>query len=342
MIPHSRPWITDADRAAVDAALRDGRLASGERALAFEEAFAAAFALAGATAVESGRAALRLALAALGVGTGDEVVLPTYVCGACADAIRALGARPVLCDVGPAWVATPDEVRRRLTGRTKAIVVVHIFGILADTTAFAELGVPVVENCAQALGAPDGGLPAGARGAAAVYSFHATKPLTTGEGGMAASADPKLASRIRALRSADLLARPMTDLQASLGLSQLARRKAGVRRRREIADRYFAELPAPLTARLAAVRAQSLFFRFPLLAPWPFEPGRAALERRGVCVRRGVDALLHRTAGLPDADFPGAAGLFASTTSLPIYPALSDEEQGAVIAALQRLAAGGA
>lgn len=334
VIPHSRPSIDASDRAAVEAALASGMLASGGGAERFERAVCAHLALPEdrAAATGSGSSALSVALAALGAGPGGEVIVPTYCCGSVARAVRATGATPVLCDVGPRWHATAETVEPRLTPRTKAVVLVHPFGIAADTASVAALGVPVVDDLCQAF-PPEGRTPSGA---AFVFSFHATKCLATGEGGMAASADRALAGTMRRLRGERAVA-PLPDLAAALGGSQLARYPQMLRRRREIADAYFAALPPRATARLAEVRDRSVFFRFPVLREGNFEDLRAAFAERGVAVRRGVDALLHREAGLPDEAFPGAVDLFERTVSLPLYPALADGERETILDACKGL-----
>ena len=191
---------------------------------------------------------------------------------------------------------------------------VHAFGLAADVDAFLALGVPVVEDCAQALGAEAGGRPVGARGAAAVGSFYATKLLTTGEGGAVAGPAGRVA-RARDARDYDEREdlRPrfnykMTDLQAALGRAQLRRLDAFLARRRAIAARYRAALDRPLA------------------------PVLDRLERRGVAARRPVFRPIHRALGLDG--YPEAERLWARCLSLPCYPRLSDAEVDAVAAAL--------
>lgn len=326
-IPHSRPWITEAEEAAVREQLRSGRVASGPAVAAFEEELAARLGLPGAVATPSGTRALVLALEALGVAAGHEVVVPTYVCDSVAEAVRATGARPVFADAAPDWQGDPEAVARKLTPRTAAVVLVHHLGIRTDADPFARLGVPLIEDFCQTLD------PETFRwaGDAAVFSFHATKCLTTGEGGMATARDPRVLRRLREGRRRGAAMGAMTDLQAALGRAQLARSAEIGARRRAIADRYLACLPAPLTAAFRRVRVRSMAYRV-LLTGLDFERAAAVGARHGVAIRRGVDALLHRQAGLPDADFPVATALFDATVSIPAHPSLSDEEVERVIA----------
>ena len=142
--------------------------------------------------------ALELALRALGIGAGDEVLIPSYVCDALHHAVTRCGGTPVLVDADPATLSlSPLDAKRRVSSRTRAVIVPHAFGLAVDVEAFAALGVTVVEDCAQALGAVIEGRPVGGRGQAAVCSFYATKLLTTGEGGLVGG--PRaLVARVRA------------------------------------------------------------------------------------------------------------------------------------------------
>lgn len=324
-VPHSRPWVTAEDRAAVDAALQSGALATGERVARFEAALGGIGAPPG-VATDGGTAALRLALHALGVGPGDEVVLPTYVCFSVASAVQSLGARPVPADVGEDWLMGPVEAAARLTPRTRAVVAVDVFGLRSPVEALAALGPPVIVDACQALvpGAPWAGA------AARVYSFHATKCLTTGEGGLVASPDAGLLDRARAARDAGKGGR-LSDLAAALGLSQLGRYPDFLARRRALAERLLVAMPAALTARFVAAPRGECVFRFPLSAPGLAARTPVRGDLHGVCLRPGVDALVHRALGLPDVAFPRACARFADTVSVPLHPSLSDDELDRVI-----------
>jgi UDP-4-amino-4-deoxy-L-arabinose-oxoglutarate aminotransferase len=327
VIPHSRPWIDDADRAAVNSVLASGMIARGVQVAAFEHELGESLGFAAGVATSSGTRALFCALQALGVSGGDEVVIPTYVCAAVRDAVVATGATPRLCDVGVDWCVTTESIERALSGRTRAVVVVHTFGIPVEPEIQRRVGVPGVDDCCQAIGLSPGAL----SGAASVVSFHATKMLTTGEGGMVFSHDPALLERMRRWSTTDR--DQMSDLQAALGRSQLRRYPEFLSRRRELAARYveaLAQLPIRLPSDLLG---RSLFFRFPVRTSGDFEQLRQTFAQAGVQVRRGVDALLHRDANLNPADFPNAERMFKETLSLPLYPSLTEAEAGRVIAA---------
>lgn len=321
-------------------------LAAGPLVKKFEEEMSRYLGAAGGVATSSGTDALFLALKALGVGRGDEVILPTYVCRSVWDAVAMVGATPVLCDISDAWCMSAETVERCLSARSKAVIVVHTFGVVAEATAIRRCGLPLIEDCCQALGARGNGAAAGAVGDCCVLSFHATKLLTTGEGGMLLARDPRLLERARALKGgggslAVRYRQPMSDLAAALGLSQLGAYEASLRRRREIADFYFRKLEGLPVSLPAAVRPRSIFFRFPLrVRGGDFEEIRRAFEREGVHVRRGVDALLHRECGLRAEDFPVAEQTFAETVSIPLYPSLTDEDCARVVAACCKIFGG--
>ncbi|MFA6346242.1 MAG: DegT/DnrJ/EryC1/StrS aminotransferase family protein, partial [Syntrophales bacterium] len=152
-IPHSRPTVGEEEVQAVAAVLRSGRIAQGEEVRRFEAELARQVDVTDAVAVSSGTAGLHLALVSLEVGAGDEVVIPSFVCAALLNAVRFVGAEPVPADIDPeTFNIDARDVERRLTPRTKAIIVPHLFGLPADIRRIAALGVPVVEDCAQSLG----------------------------------------------------------------------------------------------------------------------------------------------------------------------------------------------
>ena len=331
VVPHSRPWLTQADHDALNASLDSGMVADGDESRKLEAAAAKYLGLAGGVATPDGTTALYLALLALEVGPSDEVVIPTYVCEAVAQAVRWTGATPALCDVGDDWCVNLETVRRALTRRTKAVVVVHTFGIVAETRPIAELGVPVIEDLAQAFGASSEEGKAGGVGELSIASFHATKCLTTGEGGMAFGHDKRMLDRLQELkRSAHRL--PLSNLQASLGLSQLSRYDEFLDRRARIAGRYREAIPDRFLPP-REVQERTIHFRFPIRVQGDVETLMAAFETRGVLAKRGVDALLHKEAGA----FAGAESAFEHTLSLPIHPSMSAEEVDRVVEAAQQV-----
>ncbi len=327
MIPHSRPWITAAEHTAVAAQLTSGLLASGAATLAFEAALAAHLGAQG-VATASGTDALTLALSAVGVRRGDEVVVPTWVCPSVEAAVRRLGATPVFADLGAPFRVTAETLAASVGPRTRALVPVATFGLPLDLPAMCTLGPPVVEDACQAFGP----LPAAdAPPAARVFSFHATKALAAGEGGFAAFADATHLQMARLARDTERLVAPLPDLSAALGRAQLARFDTLLSRRRHIAARYFEAFPAESTHALRAAPDAGRLLRFALQIGSDFERLQAQCAAGGVAVRRGVDTLLHRAHGLPDARFPNAVAAYGGTLSVPFHPSLTDAEVDTVI-----------
>lgn len=342
-IPHSRPSITAADVRAVVRVLRSGGLAQGNEVERFEAEVGDFVGMARGVAVNSGTAALHVALLGLGVGSGDEVILPSYMCVAPLHAVEYVGATPRLADINPeTYNMDPADVRRRCTRRTRAIIVPHLFGLPADLDALLDLGIPVIEDCAQAFGARYRSRPVGTFGAVSTLSFYATKLFTTGEGGMVLSRDRHVLARIRDLRDYDERRRhatrfnyKLTDIQAALGRSQLRRLPAMLARRAAVAARYrsrWAALPVGLP--VADDSRTHVYHRFVLTCRAAAASAVRRLAGFGVTARRPVFQPIHRTLRLEG--FPGAAHAYRHALSVPIYPALTSQDVEGVIRALQR------
>lgn len=337
MIPHSSPSIVAQDLRAVEDVLRSGQLAQGRVVRAFEEAVARVLHRRDGVATSSGTAALFLALRALGISEGDEVLLPSYTCVALVHAVRSAGGVPVLAEIDPeSFNICPDDARRRLTPRTRAIIVPHMFGRPANLGPLLDLGVPVIEDCAQALGAMYQGRPAGSFGVLTVCSFYATKVITTGEGGMVLSDSLGLLDKVRDAREydgrEDLLPRfnyKMTDLQAALGLSQLQRLDAFVARRRELAGAYslrLASTHADLPRETPDIR--HIFYRYIVRCPQASAVAEA-IQNEGVQSPPPVFRPMHQLIG--GGIFPRTDEAAASALSLPIYPSLSTQQADRIL-----------
>ncbi len=266
MIPVARPFIGVEEEQAVVEALRSGWVTQGPRVAKFENAFSDYIGCGHSVAVSSCTTALHLALIALGVGSGDEVICPSLSFIATANCIRHVGATPVFCDVDLAtYNLDPSEIVGLITPRTKAILVVHQIGLPAEMNTILaiakEYGLAVVEDAACAIGSEyDGNLIGRPLGTLACFSFHPRKILTTGEGGMITTNDPLLAEKLRKLRQhamslSDVVRHNakqvatetydevgynfrMTDMQAAMGLVQLDRLPDFLQRRRYLAARY--------------------------------------------------------------------------------------------------------
>jgi dTDP-4-amino-4,6-dideoxygalactose transaminase len=252
-IPLARPMIGAREQELVMEVLRSGRLSLGPRLPAFEEAFAARVGAAFASATSSGTAALHLALRGVGVGDGDEVVTTPFSFVASANAAVFERARPVFADIDPVTLnLDPAAAAAAVTERTAAILPVHVFGYPADMPAFERLGVPIVEDACEALGAryADGGA-VGGRGHPTAFGFYGNKQLTTGEGGMLTMADPGLKQRVDSERNQgrapdmgwldhDRLGfnYRLSDVACALGLAQLERLDELLAARARVAGLY--------------------------------------------------------------------------------------------------------
>lgn len=349
MVPHSRPSIDQADIRAVTDVLRSGHLAQGAGVEQFERGVAAYLGLAGGVAVNSGTMALEVALRILGVGPGDEVILPSYVCAAPWQAVQRVGAQARLVDIEPeTFQINADQARAAVTSKTRAIIVPHLFGLPADLTAIEKLGVPLIEDCAQTLGAMERGRAVGAVGILTVCSFYANKLLCAGEGGMVLSSDPVLLERARALREYDgapslnpqATNLKMTDLQAAIGLAQLGRLPELLARRVSLAQSYRDVLDGTSVIQPCVPAGRShVYYRFVVRIP-NGQPGAdelgqclGRLERRGVQCRKPVFRSLHRYLDLEG--FPASEAAEREALSLPLYPGLNDEEVAQIFLAMR-------
>ena len=253
-IPVYSSWISEEDVQAVSRVAAEGWISSaGPEVRWFEAEFAQYIGSTHAIATMNGTTALHLALAALGIGKGDEVIVPDLTFIASAAAVAATGATPVFADVSPGdWNITPEEVLCHKTSRTKAVLVVHLYGNPADCPAIAKAapGLLLIEDTAEACGATRNGRKTGSFGIAGAFSFYANKVITTGEGGMVVTDSEALADRMRFLRGHAMhpdrryfhpelgFNYRMTALQAAVGRSQLRRIDTILAQKRRIAQWY--------------------------------------------------------------------------------------------------------
>lgn len=370
------PLIEDDDVAAVSETLRSGWLTTGETTRKFEAAIAEFCGVPHALAVNSGTAALHLALEAVGVGSGDEVLLPTYTFAATGEVVSYLNAIPVLVDCdGDGFNMSLEDARRRLTPRTKAIIIVHIAGLPCDLPAFAafaqEAGISLIEDAAHSLPGAYDGAGVGQISDAAALSFYATKNITTGEGGMLLTRRKDVAERARIMclhgisKDAwkrytqegswryDILSAGfkynLTDIASALGLSQLAKSAHMLGRRSAIAARY--------DAAFSSIRGLMVPPRDTrALHSWHLYILRVLEDQLTVGRDRFLEALkaegilgsvhfipLHmhshymKSLGVKEGDFPNAERHFRGAMSLPLYPKMSDTDVSDVIAAVLKL-----
>lgn len=338
MIPHNRPTIGEEEIEAVKEVLKSGWVAQGKRVKEFEDLFCwyLGWESEFAAAFSSGTAALYVTLVTLGITSGAEVIIPTYVCPAVLNAIYLARANPVLVDIDPyCFNISFEETKEKINSKTKAIIVPHIFGVPADVDKFVELGIPIVEDCAQAIGAKLNGKHLGTFGEVAIFSFYASKVLTTGYGGMIFSKDKNFIEKVKDYREFDCRQEykprfnfQMSDFQAAMGKIQLKRLPYFLEKRRKIANEYYKILPLEKVWPLRSFSSKKPnFYRFLVRTKKPNDM-KLFMKEKGIkaIIPMETYELLHRYLNQDPHNFPVSDDIAKTTLSLPIYPSLTDSE----------------
>lgn len=384
-IPLAHPWFDDADEQSILETLRSGWVGPGPKVAAFEQRFAEYVGTPYATTVSSCTAALHLAALAAGFGPGDEVLVPAFTWISTPNAVEHAGAQPIFCDIDPVtFNIDVADAARHVTSRTRGIIPVHLFGLAADMDAVSDLArrhnLFVIEDAACALGCYHEGRHVGTIGDVGCFSFHPRKSITTGEGGMLTTGRQPLDVTFRSLRdigsdrlnySPERAAQQLmpdynslgfnyrlTDLQAALGLTQLAKFDAILERRLDCARRYYELInsssladwlrPPPLPrAREHAYQAYVCRLTPPsddetTLEQWHIRRNRLMqrLFEAGVATRPGTHAphmlnCYRNKYGIQPSDYPQAWRADWLTLAVPLYPQMTAGDQDYVCRSLE-------
>ncbi len=369
-IPYGRQWIDDDDIAAVVEVLRSDWLTTGPNVAAFEHAFAQTVGANEAVAVNSGTAALHAAMAALGIGPGDEVIVPALTFAASANCVLYCGGTPVFVDIDARTLCIdPQQVNRHITPKTKAMVAVDYAGLLCDYNQLSALakthGLKIVADACHALGARHGAGDAHALADLATYSFHPVKHIATGEGGMVTTAHPEWATLMRAFRNHGITTDHrqreatgswfyemqmlgfnyrLTDFQCALGMSQLKKLHDWVARRQAIAAQYqqaFADLSAVEWQMNPGPVERHAYHLFVIL----LKLERLDVDRKTIFKElrdAGLGVNVHyvpvywhpyyrKRLGLSKGLCPQAENAYERLLSLPMYPKMTDADVGRTI-----------
>ena len=370
------PSLGEEEWQALREPIESGWLTQGPKVAAFEKAFAARHGVKHAIAVTSATTGLHLALAALDIGPGDEVIVPAFTWVATANVVVYCGATPVLADVDRVTFNIDlQDLARRVTSRTKAVIPVHLFGLCADIDAIRKVLRPdirIIEDAACAAGAAWQGRSAGALGDLGVFSFHPRKSITTGEGGMVTTNNDELAERAKMLRNHgasvseeerhrgpkpyllpefDLLGfnYRMTDLQGAVGLVQLGKLDKFIDERARMAARYRTELADLQWLRLPEEpekgrHAWQAFVTYvdPSAAPLRRNEIMESLQKRGISTRPGTHAVhmlgyYRNRYGFASDDFPGARDCDQYSMAIPLHNRMSEEDMQYIVQSLRKL-----
>jgi len=329
------------DIKAVTRVLSSGHISQGEQVKKFETRIAKFVGTKYGVAVSSGTSAIHLALIALNVGGAHEVVVPSYVCASPYMAILHAGALPKIVDVVTSdFNIHAETVKKRITRKTKAIIVPHMFGTPAELDELLDLGIPIIEDCAHSLGAEYKKRRVGSFGRLSVCSFYATKIMTTGEGGMVLTDDREIYEKIVEIREYDK--KPlsdvtynckMTDIQAALGLSQLKKLQYFIKRRRDIASLYSERFSQyDITIPRTYLHKKPVFYRYVIMVD-KMEHIQKRAKKKGVMCEKPVWEPLHK--GFPSIRCPNSDYVHSHALSIPLYPSLTNEQVEYVMRGLE-------
>jgi dTDP-4-amino-4,6-dideoxygalactose transaminase len=355
------PDIDDDELTEIQAVLASGYLTQGPKVAEFERLVAALVGTRHAFATTSATTALHLGLVAMGIGPGDEVLVADFTFPASANVVVQQGATPILVDVDPVtFTMDPDDLVRRITVRSRAVIPVHAFGLSADMNPILEIArahnLLVLEDAACAIAATYYERPVGSMGTAGCFSFHPRKAITTGEGGMITTDDDSLAERISLLRShggirtgnrfrfeAAGFNYRLSDILAAVGVAQLRKLDGILARKRELAAEYDRRLQglAGVTAPVEPAWRGHVYQSYVLMLDEPIDRDGVirAMKERGIETTLGTYALhaepfFERTYGYRPGDLPGSYDSYRRSLTLPLYSSMTESDMDRIVDSL--------
>jgi perosamine synthetase len=361
MIPVAKPSLGAEEITAVSTVIQSGMLAQGPRVQEFEEAFSRYCNTLHGVAMNSGTAALHATLHALGIGPGDEVIVPSFTFFATASSVCMCGATPVFADVEEeSFNISPDSLKEQLTGKTKAVIGVHLFGQPFAVEPVAEIceerGISLIEDAAQAHGAVYHGKKAGSFGAAGCFSFYPTKNMTAGEGGMVTTNDPALSERMRRFINHGQAEKylhtcigynfRLTDIGAAIGLAQLHKLDAFNAKRRETAAYYDDHIDRTgIFLPEIAPGVKHVYHQYIIRVT---DTCRLTRDQLAIALReKGIGTAIHYPIPLhkqpvfleyaKESRCPVADILAGEVLSLPVHPLVTDEERVYIAACINEV-----
>jgi perosamine synthetase len=358
MIPAAKPLIGVEEREAVDRVLQSGMLAQGPEVAAFEKEFSAIVGGRHCIAVNSGTSGLHMALEAIGMDTGDEVIVPSFTFAATANSVALTGARPIFVDIDPrTFNIDPKAIEAAITPRTKAIQPVHLYGqpaAMSEIMALAKRhNLMVVEDAAQAHMASFDGTPVGAFGDAGVFSFYPTKNMTSGEGGMITTGSDEIARQSRLLRNQGMEKRyeneivgfntRMTDIHAAIGRVQL-RKLAGWTKQRQDNAKFLDENLKGVVVPYVAPGAVHVYHQYTIrVVGHDRDAFGTEMIKRGVGNGVYYPIPVHRLPSFAlTLDLPNTTSAANEVLSIPVHPALSQADLETIVSVINSIASAGA
>jgi perosamine synthetase len=357
MIPAAKPIIGEEERAAVDRVLQSGMLAQGPEVEAFEKEFSALVAMRQCIAVNSGTSGLHLALIAVGVGQGDEVIVPSFTFAATANTVALTGATPIFVDIDPrTFNIAPSAIEAAITPRTRAIQVVHLYGQPAAMNEIMAIAsrhqLLVLEDAAQAHLAHFDQRPVGTFGETGVFSFYPTKNMTSGEGGMISASSSEIARQCRLLRNQGMEVRyvneiiglnnRMTDIHAAIGRVQLTKLAGWTAQRRRNAEFFDTNLSGVIVPYVLP-DAFHVYHQYTIrVVGHDRDLFSAEMTRRGIGNGVYYPNPVHQLPSFKGMfDLPETNRICKEVISIPVHPSLSEENLEKIVTEINSMAEAG-